>query len=206
MTLLVADDSPKLVLASQSRFRRTMMENAGLVFACDAAHIDEEEIKRAMQAEGASAADVALKLAESKARRVAPRHPGAIVVGSDQMLDCNGVWFDKPADRLHAAAHLRALSGKTHRLETAAVALRNGTRVWHHVEAARLTMRTLDDSFIEKYLAAVGDDACASVGAYQLEGLGAQLFARVEGDFFTILGLPLLPLLGFLRANGVVPE
>lgn len=206
MTLLVADDSPKLVLASQSRFRRTMMENAGLAFACDAAHIDEEEIKRAMQAEGASAADVALKLAESKARRVAPRHPGAIVVGSDQMLDCNGVWFDKPADRLHAAAHLRALSGKTHRLETAAVALRNGTRVWHHVEAARLTMRTLDDSFIEKYLAAVGDDACASVGAYQLEGLGAQLFARVEGDFFTILGLPLLPLLGFLRANGVVPE
>jgi len=206
MSALVESNAPPLVLASQSRFRRTMMENAGLVFACDAANIDEEEIKRSMQAEGASAADVALKLAESKARRVAPRHPGAIVVGSDQMLDCNGVWFDKPADRAHAAAHLRALSGKTHRLETAAVAMRNGTRVWHHVEAARLTMRTLDDAFIEKYLDAAGADACASVGAYQFEGLGAQLFARVDGDFFAILGLPLLPLLGFLRANGVVPQ
>jgi septum formation protein len=205
MTPLVSPNAPPLVLASQSRFRREMMEKAGLVFATDAAHIDEEEIKLAMRAEGASAGDVAIKLAESKARRVAQRHPGAIVIGSDQMLDCNGVWFDKPADRAHAAAHLHALSGKTHRLETAAVALRNGTRVWHHLETARLTMRALDAAFIEAYLDAAGPDACASVGGYQLEGLGAQLFARVDGDFFTILGLPLLPLLGFLRANGVVP-
>jgi septum formation protein len=182
-----------------------MMEKAGLVFATDAAHIDEEEIKLAMRAEGATAADVAIKLAESKARRIAMRYPGGIVIGSDQMLDCNGVWFDKPADRANAAAHLQALSGKTHRLETAAVAFRNGMRVWHHVEAARLTMRILDAAFIASYLDAAGPDACASVGGYQLEGLGAQLFERVDGDFFTILGLPLLPLLGFLRANGVVP-
>jgi septum formation protein len=203
---LYREDAPLLVLASQSRFRREMMEKAGLVFATDAAHIDEEEIKRSMQAEGATADDVAIKLAESKARRVAARHPGAIVIGSDQMLDCNGVWFDKPADRTHAAAHLRALAGKTHRLATAAVAMRNGTRVWHHVESARMTMRPLDDAFIAAYLDAAGDDACASVGAYQLEGLGAQLFSRVDGDFFVVLGLPLLPLLGFLRANGVIPE
>jgi septum formation protein len=205
MTPLVSPNAPPLVLASQSRFRREMMEKAGLVFATDAAHIDEEEIKLAMRAEGATAADVAIKLAESKARRIAMRYPGAIVIGSDQMLDCNGVWFDKPADRANAAAHLQALSGKTHRLETAAVAFRNGMRVWHHVEAARLTMRILDAAFIASYLDAAGPDACASVGGYQLEGLGAQLFQRVDGDFFTILGLPLLPLLGFLRANGVVP-
>jgi septum formation protein len=205
MTPLVSPNAPPLVLASQSRFRREMMEKAGLVFATDAAHIDEEEIKLAMRAEGATAADVAIKLAESKARRIAMRYPGGIVIGSDQMLDCNGVWFDKPADRANAAAHLQALSGKTHRLETAAVAFRNGMRVWHHVEAARLTMRILDAAFIASYLDAAGPDACASVGGYQLEGLGAQLFERVDGDFFTILGLPLLPLLGFLRANGVVP-
>jgi septum formation protein len=205
MTPLVSPNAPPLVLASQSRFRREMMEKAGLVFATDAAHIDEEEIKLAMRAEGATAADVAIKLAESKARRIAMRYPSAIVIGSDQMLDCNGVWFDKPADRANAAAHLQALSGKTHRLETAAVAFRNGMRVWHHVEAARLTMRILDAAFIASYLDAAGPDACASVGGYQLEGLGAQLFQRVDGDFFTILGLPLLPLLGFLRANGVVP-
>jgi septum formation protein len=206
VTTLVHETAPPLVLASQSPFRRAMMEKAGLVFATDAARIDEDEIKRAMQAEGASAADVAIKLAESKARRVAPRHPGAIVIGSDQMLDCNGVWFDKPADRAHAVAHLQALAGKTHRLETAAVAIRNGARVWHHVEAARLTMRPLEAAFIERYLDAAGENAYLSVGAYQLEGLGAQLFSRVDGDFFTILGLPLLPLLGFLRANGVVPD
>ncbi|MBI3503854.1 MAG: Maf family protein [Proteobacteria bacterium] len=206
MTGLYNDRAPPVVLASQSRFRREMLERAGLIFAVDAAHVDEEEIKQSMRAEGASVDDVALKLAEHKARRVALRHPGAIVIGSDQMLDCNGTWFDKPVDRAHAEAHLRALSGKTHRLVTAAVVFKNGTRVWHHIEHARLTMRPLEADFIARYLDAAGEDAYASVGAYQLEGLGAQLFARVEGDFFTILGLPLLAVLGFLRAQGVVPE
>jgi len=206
MTKLFNAEAPTLVLASQSRFRREMLERAGLEFAVEPAHVDEDEIKRSMHAEGASVDDVAIKLAEHKARRVAQRWPGAIVIGSDQMLDCNDVWFDKPVDRAHAEAHLRALSGKTHRLATAAVVFRNGTRVWHHVEHARLTMRPLDEVFIKRYLDAAGEDAYASVGAYQLEGLGAQLFARVEGDFFVILGLPLLALLGFLRAQGVVPE
>ncbi|MBL8806639.1 MAG: Maf family protein [Rhodospirillales bacterium] len=199
-------DAPPVVLASQSRFRREMLERAGLEFAVDAAHVDESEIKLSMRQAGASVEDVATALAEHKARRVALRHPGTIVIGSDQMLDCGGVWFDKPADRAHAEGHLRALSGKTHRLVTAAVVFRNGTRVWHHTESAKLTMRPLEADFIRRYLDAMGEDAGSSVGAYQLEGLGAQLFSRVEGDFFVILGLPLLPLLGFLRAQGVIPE
>jgi septum formation protein len=203
---LFEEAAPPLVLASQSRFRREMLERAGLVFAVDAAHVDEDEIKLSMREAGASVEDVAIKLAEHKARRVAQRWPGAVVLGSDQMLDCNGVWFDKPVDRAHARAHLQALSGRTHRLVTAAVAFRNGTRVWHHVEPARLTMRPLSEAFVERYLDAVGDDALSSVGGYQLEGIGAQLFARVEGDFFTILGLPLLAVLGFLRAQGMAPE
>ncbi|MBI3453034.1 MAG: Maf family protein [Rhodospirillales bacterium] len=138
--------------------------------------------------------------------RTASRHPGALVIGADQMLDCNGVWFDKPVDRAHAAAQLAALSGKTHRLISVAVAVQNGTRLWHATDTAKLIMRPLSDEFIAVYLDTVGDAACASVGAYQLEGLGAQLFARVDGDYFTILGLPLWPLLGFLRAHGVIRE
>ncbi len=206
MKRLSNDEAPPIVLASQSRFRREMLERAGLTFVCEPASVDEGEIKQSMRAEGASVDEVAIKLAEHKARRVAMRNPGAIVIGSDQMLDCNGTWFDKPVDRAHAEAHLRALSGKTHKLVTAAVVFKNGTRVWHHVEYARLTMRPLEAGFIRRYLDAAGADAYETVGAYQLEGLGAQLFTRVEGDFFVVLGLPLLALLGFLRAQGVVPE
>src|SRR5690606_10859737 len=124
--------------------------------------------------------------------------------GADRMLACAGRWFGKPADRAAARAQLLALRGRTHDLVTAAVVLRDGTRLWQHVERASLTMRPVSDAFVESYLAALGDDAMRSVGAYQLEGLGAQLFARVEGDFFTILGLPLLPLLDFLRGHGTL--
>jgi septum formation protein len=142
-------------------------------------------------------------LAETKATRVSARHGEALVLGCDQLLDRDGTWFDKPADRAHAFAHLKALSGKTHRLVSAAVVARNGSRIWHHVAVARLTMRPLTDSFIESYLDAVGDTALKSVGAYQLEGLGAHLFSKIEGDYFTILGLPLLPLLSFLAEHGI---
>lgn len=198
--------APALVLASQSAIRRKLLENAGLSVEAFPARVDEDEIKLALRAAGASVEDAAIKLAEAKARRIGEKLPGAIVLGCDQMLECNGVWFDKPPDRAHAAAHLRALSGKTHRLVSAIVAYRNMARVWHHVDSARLAMRPLSDAFIESYLTEAGDAALGSVGAYQLEGLGAQLFTRVEGDYFTVLGLPLLPLLGFLRANGVVGE
>ena len=134
------------------------------------------------------------------------RYPGILVIGADQMLDCNGVWFDKPGDLDHAAAHLAALRGKEHSLLSAVCVVRDGVRLWHYNDIARLTMRSLTDAFIADYLADVGEDALSSVGAYQLEGRGIQLFARIDGDFFSILGLPLLPLLDFLRNNGVIPE
>lgn len=199
-------DAPPLILASASRIRRTVLEHAGLAFSVEAAAVDEDEIKRAMQAAGASAELTAEALAETKANRVSARHDGALVLGCDQMLDLDGTWFDKPADRAHAFAHLKAFSGRTHRLVCGAVVSRNGSRIWHHVAVARLTVRPLSDAFIDAYLDAVGPAAFASVGAYQLEGLGAQLFTRIDGDYFTVLGLPLLPILGFLRGHGVVRE
>ncbi|HET7595036.1 MAG TPA: Maf family protein, partial [Stellaceae bacterium] len=122
----------------------------------------------------------------------------------DQMLDCAGTWFDKPHDRADARAQLVALRGKRHELVSAVTVVRNGAVIWHLVDRPRLAMRAFSDDFLDTYLAALGDEALASVGVYQLEGLGAQLFERVEGDYFSILGLPLLPLLDFLRGHGVV--
>jgi septum formation protein len=195
-----------VILASGSASRRGLLENAAVKFAVEAANIDEDEIKTALRAEGATAAQTAETLAELKAQRVSRRHPGVLVIGADQMLDCNGVWFDKPEDMAHAAAHLSALGGKTHNLSSAVCVLRNGSRLWHHNEVATMTMRSLSAEFIHDYLEAVGEDALQSVGAYQLEGRGVQLFTRVQGDYFAILGLPLLPLLEFLRGHGVVPR
>lgn len=197
--------APAVVLASASRSRRQVLVNAGLPVACEAANIDEGEIKAALAAEHAGAAQVAETLAELKAQRVARHHPGALVIGADQMLECDGTWYDKPADLAEAAAHLRALSGKTHELISCVCVVRDAARLWHRIDRARLTVRPLSEAFVDAYLGAVGEDALTSVGAYQLEGLGAQLFSRVEGDYFTILGLPLLPLLDFLRNHEVVP-
>jgi len=203
---LVAAQAPALVLASASATRARLLAAAGLEVACQPAAIDEQSLKASLKAEGATPAQVAETLAELKAQRISAKLPGVMVIGADQMLSCNEVWFDKPPDRDHAAAQLRALSGKTHQLWSAVCVLRNGSRLWHHNASARLTMRRLSDDFIEAYLAASGPAVLGSVGAYQLEGLGAQLFAKVEGDFFGILGLPLLPLLDFLRSNKVVPS
>lgn len=191
-----------IVLASGSATRRTMLEQAGVDFVVDTAPVDEAAIKDAMRAETANPARVAEVLAELKATRVAARHPGAIVIGADQMLDCDGTWFDKPDSRAQARAQLGALRDKTHRLTSAVVAVRDGQRLWHHTESARLTMRRFSDAFLDDYLDKAGAAVLSSVGAYQLEGLGAQLFMLVEGDHFTILGLPLLALLDFLRENG----
>ncbi|CAO3372094.1 Maf family protein [Azospirillum argentinense] len=197
---------PTVVLASGSRTRAEMLERAGVRVALAPAAVDEEEIKLAARAEGAPVEDVAEALAELKAQRVTRKHPGALVIGADQMLECEGRWFDKPADRAAARAQLQDLRGRTHRLVSCAVVIRDGERLWHHVDRARLTMRPFSDAFLDSYLNASGDDVLGSVGAYHLEGLGAQLFHRVDGDFFTILGLPLLPLLGFLRVHGVIAE
>jgi septum formation protein len=206
VTALLQQGAPRIVLASGSAIRRTLLANAGIPCVADPGAVDEDEVKRAMKKEGATAAAVAETLAELKAMRVAPRHGDALVFGADQMLECNGVWFDKPADRDHAAAHLAALGGRTHHLISAAVCVRNGARIWHHTAMASLTMRPLSPAFIHAYLDAAGPAALHSVGAYQLEGLGAQLFSRIEGDYFTVLGLPLLPLLGFLRSTNVIVE
>jgi septum formation protein len=208
---LMQADGPAVVLASASAARRKLLADAGLELDAMPAAVDEEEIKLALKAEGASAIQVAETLAELKARRVSERLTGAgpqgpLVIGADQMLDCEGAWFDKPADLAAARAQLLALSGKTHTLETAVCLVRDGGRIWHQNARARLTMRPFDGEFVDRYLETVGRAALTSVGAYQLEGPGVQLFAQVQGDFFTVLGLPLLPLLEVLRANGVVPK
>lgn len=199
----------ELVLASASRTRQSMLSAAGVSFSVDAAATDEAEAKESLKGEGAAPRAVAETLAELKARRVGQRRKGALVLGCDQVLalgtDSRATIVDKPADRAAAAAQLRALSGRRHILISAAVVVRDGQLLWHHADMAELTMRPLSDEFIDGYLRAAGDDVLQSVGAYQLEGLGAQLFSSVRGDFFTILGLPLLPLLGFLREHGAVP-
>lgn len=201
---MIAGSGEVVVLASASPSRRALLTNAGVPIDVAPARIDEDEVKDALRAEGAAAAQAAETLAELKAQRASGQHPGRLVVGADQILTCDGDWFDKPRDQAEAAAHLARLAGRSHTLVTAASVVRDRTRIWHHTEEAHLSMRPLERDFIERYLDAVGDTACASVGAYQLEGLGAQLFARIEGDFFTILGLPLLPLLAFLREHGVL--
>jgi septum formation protein len=200
---------PVLVLASSSATRRALLARAGIAFEALPAAVDEAALKEACQAEGIPAEDAAIILAEAKAERIARRVPDALVIGGDQLLVCRMEdgrerWFDKPADMAAARAQLQALRGKTHRLVTATVAWRNGARIWQDVTSPRLTMRAFSDVFLDAYLAAEGDALLASVGGYRLEALGVHLFSRVEGEHSAILGLPLLPLLGFLRGNGVL--
>jgi len=198
--------APPVVLASASRSRATMLAAAGVAFAAAPAGVDEDEVKRALRAEGASAMNVAETLAELKAQQVSRRHPGALVIGGDQVLECNDVLFDKPPDRDHARGHLLALRARNHTLHASVCVVRDGAYLWHANDSAELAMRDLSDAYIDAYLATIGDDALLSVGAYQIEGVGAQLFTRVRGDFFTVLGMPLLPLLEFLRGQDVLPR
>jgi len=194
---------PALILASTSPTRRRVLENAGLTFETASPGVDEEEIKLSLKTSGATGAQIAETLAELKANRISGKIPEALVIGADQILSCNGVLFDKPPDMDHARAQLQALRGRPHELLTAICVAKAGGRVWHHNAVARLTMRPFSDAFLDDYLARAGEDVLGSVGVYRLEGLGSQLFSRIDGDFFTILGLPLLPLLGFLRENGI---
>ncbi len=195
-----------LVLASASPARAAMLRDAGVEIEVAPARVDEEAVRESLLAEGAPPRDIADKLAELKAFRAAPRHPGRLVLGADQVLVAGDRLFAKPRDRTEAHEQLRALRGHTHHLLSAAVIVDSGAAVWRHVGTARLAMRPFSDAFLEDYLDRLGDLAFASVGCYQLEGLGAQLFARVDGDFFTVLGLPLLELLGYLRARKVLIE
>jgi septum formation protein len=200
----MADPQAPLVLASASAVRRKLLDNAGLDYICDPAAIDEHEIKEALLKERATPMRVAETLAELKAQRVAVRHPGCIVIGADQVLDCEGVLYDKPTDIARARADLLALRGKVHALVTSVVVVRDGGRLWHHIDHSMLTMRWFGDDFLNRYLDQTSESVCESVGAYKIEARGAQLFEKIEGDYFSILGLPLLPLLDFLRNQGVV--
>jgi len=196
---------PRLILASASTARRAVLAGAGLRFAVRPAAIDEVAVKQAARSEGVDATAAALRLADAKAAEIARAEPQALVIGADQILACDGTWYDKPKDLAAARRQLLALRNRTHELATAVVC-RAGDRVlWRHAALPRLTMRAFSEPFLDAYLAAEGTLVLGSVGAYRLEGPGVQLFARVEGDHVTILGLPLLPLLEFLRSAGVVP-
>ncbi|THD46714.1 MAG: septum formation inhibitor Maf [Bradyrhizobium sp.] len=191
-----------LVLASQSRARQTLLANAGIDFEAVPAEIDERSLQ---QASGLSApGDVAIRLAREKSLFVSARRLGQYVVGADQTLALGMQLFSKPASRAQALEQLHALAGRHHELHSAVAVARDGRILFEHVAMARMTMRRLGESEIETYLDEAGAAVTSSVGAYQLEGLGVHLFERIEGDHFTILGLPLLPLLAFLRSKALL--
>ena len=193
-----------LVLASRSAIRRTLLETAGVPIEIRPADIDERgiEAKAPLQTPVA----VAALLAREKAAVIARTVPGRLVLGADQVLSLNGERFSKPADRAAGRAQLAELSGQTHELYSAIAFARNDEVLFEHVGVARLTMRSFSDRFLDDYLEGVGDAATASVGAYQLEGLGIQLFERIDGDYFTVLGLPLITALDFLRRRGCLVQ
>lgn len=194
-----------LILASQSAGRRAMLNAAGVPHDAMAAGIDEDAAKASLRAGGIGARDLADALAELKAVKLSRRHPAALVLGCDQTLALDdGRLLDKAPDRAAAAAQLRALSGRTHSLYSAAVIAEGGEAVWRSVDRAKMTVRPLSDAFIDDYLDMDYANAAGCVGCYRIEGPGAQLFSRVEGSQFTIIGLPLLPLLDYLRTRGVL--
>ncbi|MFZ2100424.1 MAG: Maf-like protein [Oricola sp.] len=193
-----------LVLASTSPFRAAILKNAGLEFRAEGSAIDERSVEEPLLAAEATPEDVAAVLAEAKALDVSGRNPGALVLGGDQTLSLEGRLFHKPADMEEARYHRLSISGRTHQLWSALALVRDGETVWRHVSVANMHMRKLTPEFIGRYLARAGEAALKSVGAYQYEGLGIQLFDRIDGDYFTIVGLPVLPLLQKLREMGEI--
>ena len=197
-------DNGKIVLASTSLTRRRLLKASGVPFVVEAPRVDEREFKLGLEAEGASAAEIAEVLAEAKAVGVSRRKPGLMVVGADQVLQCGDRRYDKPIDRADALSQLRSLRGRRHELVSCAVVVKDGLRTWHAVDRAQLEVRSASDDFLEFYLDAIGDEALNGPGAYRIEGLGSQLFSRVEGSHFTVMGLPLLQLLEYLRQTGIL--
>jgi septum formation protein len=190
-----------VILASKSAARRALLAGAGVTHEADVAGVDEEAVKTTLLADGATPRDVADALAELKAIKVSAKRSG-LVIGADQTLDLDGTLYDK-AETLEAARErLKALRGKTHKLHSAVVVAKDGAPIWRELATASLTMRDFSDAFLDEYLATEGDQALGSVGCYRLEGPGAQLFSKIEGDYFAILGLPLLGLLDLLRRHG----
>ena len=199
---MTAGTHQTLVLASASTIRREMLERAGLRVECRPARIDESSIRDSLVAEGASVRDIADALAEQKARRISARDPGAVVLGADQVLVLDGEILSKPGTPERAREQLRRLRGRTHHLLSAAVICREGRPEWRHVGRATLTMRRFSDAFLESYLQEAGEAILHCVGCYQLEAAGIRLFSRVEGDYFTILGLPMIELTNHLYQSG----
>ncbi|HWU63424.1 MAG TPA: Maf family nucleotide pyrophosphatase [Ensifer sp.] len=197
---------PKLILASGSPFRKQLMEAAGLTFAADPARINEREIEAPLVLAGATPEAVATALAKAKAEDVANRHADAFVIGSDQVMSMDGRLFHKCTSVEMAREQLRSMRGRTHRLSSAISIVRNGEEVWKHISVADLTFRDFTDAFLDSYIANAGSKVLLTVGAYSYEGLGQQLFEKVEGDFFTIIGLPMLPLLAALRELAIIPR
>mgnify|MGYP001792205757 FL=1 len=193
-----------LVLASGSRIRAELMKNAGLTFETDPSDVDERAVEEPLLAANFPPDDLASVLAEAKANDVSSRRPSDLVVGADQILAFDGERRTKPEDMEAARRQLLAFSGKVHELHSSVVVSRNGEAIWRNVSTARLKMRDLSPAFVGHYLANAGETVLSSVGAYQLEGLGVQLFEKIDGDYFTILGLPMLPLLAELRTLGVI--
>lgn len=194
----------QIILASGSSIRAKMLRDAGVEFDVQIPRVDEETILRSLEAEGAKPADIADTLAEYKARRIADKNTSSIVIAADQVLACNGEIYAKPQDMDEARTHLNALKGQGHQLLSAVVIYEDAKPVWRHVGRAQLSMRDFSDTFLDDYLAKAGKDILNCVGCYQLESYGVTLFNRVQGDYFTILGLPLLEVLGFLRTRGAL--
>lgn len=192
----------RLILASASKSRSDLLRDASLRFETIPADLDENIIK----AKGLSVIDTALELSIAKAQRVSQDHPGTYVIGADQMMACLGVRYDKPTSQHQAREHLTILKGQTHSLYSAVAVVKDGECLWSHMEQADLTMRNFSEAFLDHYLDQVGDDVLTTVGGYRLESLGVQLFEKIKGDYFTILGLPLLALLGYLRTQGLIEE
>ncbi len=181
-----------------------MLRAAGVEFKVDVAAVDETSVLESLESEHAKPRDAADLLAEMKALKVSAKHPSGLVIGADQILSLGSKFFAKPASLDAARKQLQELRGQTHCLTSAVVVARDGTAIWREVREAKLTMRPFSDTFLDDYLKKAGPAVLTSVGGYQIEGLGAQLFSRIDGDYFTILGLPLLPLLDMLRTQGVL--
>jgi septum formation protein len=195
-----------IILASASVARARLLKAAGIPFSIEPADIDETRIKAASSQADEPALTCALALAYAKARRVSERDPAALVIGADQILAAGDEWFDKPKSLAEARAQLQSLRGRTHVLATAASIVHDGREIWRATSAPEMTMRSFSEAFLDHYIAAEGKALLGSVGAYRFEGLGVQLFQRMKGDHFAVLGLPLLELLDFLRSRGALPS
>ena len=192
-----------LILASKSAARRALLDQAGIAYDCEPAAIDEAAIRDGAQSEGASPDDIAVLLAEMKGERIAAKHRDAMIISSDQLLVCDGILYGKPKTFEQAHQQIAALSGRRHQLITAVMLFDNGRRIWHHIARPEITFHQLDDNAISDYLRHFGEDAFHSPGSYFLEGPGIHLFADIFGDYYAILGLPMMALLPQLKLHGL---